>query len=164
MCANYSFSRWTLVVLTLCVASCDSEVTAPSLQALHGRWLWGPESLQPSGSWSQEFVVHEDGRSENRIVNRGLYAGQGPADVSATQVLYGRLAVREDRFVVHPDSEVTEDRFYGAGHRLVRISGIVWWATDSVRFEVRGTTLTVSYLSYPADAPVYTTQVYRRAR
>jgi hypothetical protein len=155
--------RWTLIVVALGVSSCDSAVTAPSLGALQGHWLWGPEALQPVGSWTQEFVVHASGRTENRIVSRGSYAGQGPSEVSATQVLYGRIAVRDDRFVVHPDSEVIEDRFYGPRHRNVRTSGIAWWVTDSVLFDVRDNTLTVSYLIYPADAPVRTTLVYRRA-
>jgi hypothetical protein len=156
--------RWSLPLATLGVMSCGPDSMSPGVRALHGRWLQGPEALQPQGSMMEEFIVYSDGRTENRIVMLGLYPGQTPSERSAVQVLHGRIAVQEDRFVVHPDSEVTNDRFYGPGHHVVRTRDIAWWVTDTVQFEVRGSLLMLRFLTYPADAPVPATAVYRRDR
>ena len=66
-----------------------------------------------------------------------------------------------DRFLVLPDSEVTDNRRFHT--RTVKTTHIGWWLTDTVRYEVRGSILTVWYTSYPADAPVPSTKKYRRS-
>jgi hypothetical protein len=71
--------------------------------------------------------------------------------------------VMSSYFLVHPDSEVTHDLFYGPMHRSVQrdFSG---WPRDSTHFVIQGDGLVLEYYSYPADAPVLTEQTYNRVR
>lgn len=107
------------------------------------------------------FVVTPLGRAENHTITRGLYQGQASDELSSEQVLYGRIAVGTDRFIIYPDSLVTRDLFYGPTYRSVQrdFSGV---PHDSTSYAIRGNELHLEYYSYPADAPVLTQRVLYR--
>jgi hypothetical protein len=151
--------RLVSLVCVVLVLGCGDAV-APGLAPLVGEWRSSLEPLQPQGSMEKRFVVWANGRSENWTTTRGLY-GQGAGDLSAEVVLYGRITVRGDKFVIHPDSEVTRDVFYGPSYRAVR-TDFSAWPSDSTRFEIRDDALHLEYYSYPADAPVLTQRVLYR--
>jgi hypothetical protein len=145
------------VAAALSVAGCATEPFAPrsGSSPLVGSWRSAVWRLQPQGTWQRWFLVTTDSRVQQGFVDWGLYLGQDPTAISARSVLYGRIAIRGDAYVIHPDSEVTEDTFYGPNSRSVQrnFSG---WPEDSVRFAIAGGTLFRQYYSYPADAPVIT--------
>lgn len=153
----------SVAIASLSVAACAAPL-APNLESLTGRWVAGPDPLLPRGNWIREFIVFPDGRTENRITNRGTRASLAPTDTSSMQVLHGRIRVFGSAFLVSPDSEVTRDLANDRDQRFVRTENLYWWVTDTVRFQVTASALTVRYLSYPADAPVPTKATYRRNR
>lgn len=143
------------------VLGCGADAAAPGLDPLVGRWQSRPIALSPRGTMDRLFVVRSDGTTENHTTSRGLYPDQTADQISARVVLFGRISVRGDRVVVQPDSEVTQDLFYGPNHRAVRrdFSG---WRVDTVRYAVRGDELHLRFSSYPADAPEPAEQVLYR--
>lgn len=145
------------------ILGCGEDAVAPGVEPLVGQWQAQTEPLQPRGSLDRVLVVTADGRSESHVIDRGLYDGQAPGDLSAESVLYGRILVRGSYFTVRPDSEVTHDLFYGPAHREVQrdFSG---WPRDSTRFEVRGNRLDLEFYTYPADAPVLTQRTFTRVQ
>jgi hypothetical protein len=142
---------------------CAAEPVAPGAEDLVGRWRSEPETLSPGGSMDQLFVVGRDGRTEEQVTSRGVYPDQTPDQVSAQVVLFGRIAVRGDKFVIHPDSEVTHDVFYGPSNRSVR-RDFTGCPLDSVRYAVRGDELHLEFVTYPADAPELTRRVLYRSQ
>ena len=132
-------------------------------RALVGSWQARDEPISPSGTWRRTLVVQRDMRVVSRGVTYGLYPGDGPATVSASYTLYGSLGATDRKYVVHPDSVVTEDHFGGSLQRVVQ-RDLAWWPQDSVEYTVRGERLELSYYTYPADAPVLTHDVMHRVR
>jgi hypothetical protein len=110
-----------------------------------------------------EPVRPGDRHTEEQVTSRGLYPDQTPDQVSAQVVLFGRITVCGDQFLIHPDSEVTHDLFYGASHRSVR-RDFTGWPLDSVRYAVRRDELHMELYTYPADAPELTRRVLYRSR
>ena len=132
-------------------------------RALVGSWQARDEPISPSGTWRRSLVVHRDMRVESRGVTYGLYPGDAPTTVSASSTLYGSLGATGRKYVVHPDSLVTEDSFGGSRQRVVQ-RDFTWWANDSVEYTIRGDRLELSYYTYPAEAPVLTHDVMHRVR
>jgi hypothetical protein len=107
------------------------------------------------------FIVGADAETENHVTTRGVYPNQASGDLSTHEVLYGRIGVGQGKFVVHPDSLVTTDVFFGPTYRHVQrdFSG---WPRDSTQYQIRANELHLEYYSYPADAPVLTQRVLYR--
>jgi hypothetical protein len=150
-------------------ASCaaDDAVLAPEQGgALVGVWQTAREPLQPRGSMQGTWAIGNDGRVEQRIVMYGVYPRDGANDVSAETRQFGRIGASATAFVVHLDSAVTHDEFYGPTHRDVRrypIAGAVA-PRDSTLYRIVGDELRLTYYSYPADAPVLTHSTMVRVR
>ena len=155
------------------VASCGDGPAAfappaPTASAearvLVGTWRTTSESLQPQGRWERTLVVRSDMRVEHQGAMYNIYPGEGPNTLSASSTLYGRLGATATRFVIHPDSLVTRDRFYGPGYRQVQRDFPNWVPFDSTTYEVRDGVLSLTFYSYPLDAPVLTQAIYYRVK
>jgi hypothetical protein len=151
-----------LAAATACGDGTPFEV-AGGRRALVGSWQSRAEPISPSGTWRRSLVVYRDLRVESRGVTYGLYPGDGPTTVSASSTLYGSLGATDRKYIVRPDSLVTEDSFGGSLRRTVQ-RDFTWWAADSVEYTVRGDRLEIGYYTYPADAPVLTHDVLYRVR
>ena len=144
-------------------ASCDGllVIRVGDPVGLVGVWCTQPQPIGPGGSWQRTLVVRRDDRVESRSVSYGLYPGDGPSTVSATSTLYGSLGATDRKYVIHPDSLVTEDRAGGTFRRVVQRS-FTRSARDSVEYSIRGDRLELGYYTYPADAPVFTHEIMYR--
>jgi hypothetical protein len=150
----------------LCVGAllgCGDATVAPELEPLTGTWQAPTEALQPRGTLDRVLVITADGRSETHVVSRGLYEGQASGDLALESVLYARIVIRGSYLLVHPDSLVTRDLFYGPENRSVQRES-AGWPRDSTRFGVRGSNLVLEYSAYPADVPGLLQQTYTRVR
>ncbi len=143
------------------LVACSADPVSPGLSQLVGHWRAPSQPLQPQGTMDGLFIVRADATTEDHVMTRGVYSNQAPDDPSAHEVLYGHIGVREDKFVIHPDSLVTTDLFYGPTYRHVQrdFSG---WPQDSSQYQIRGNELQLEYYRYPADAPVLTRRVLYR--
>ena len=149
----------TLVAATL--IGCSSDAVSPELTQLVGHWRSPTQALQPQGTMEGLFIVGIDAEIEDHVFTRGLYPNQASDELSAHQVLYGRIGVSEDKFVIHPDSLVTTDVFYGPTYRHVQ-RDFGGWPRDSTGYQILANELHLEYYSYPADAPVLTQRVLYR--
>ena len=142
---------------------CGSDPLSLETSGLVGAWRSQIQVLQPQGSMEGLFVVTVRGRAEDHTITRGLYQGQSPDDLSSEQVLYGRIEVGTNKFIIYPDSLVTRDLFYGPSYRSVQ-RDFTGTSGDSTSYVIRGNELQLEYYSYPADAPVLTQRVLYRVR
>ncbi len=123
--------------------------------ALVGEWRSNAVALQPRGAMERVLLVYPTREVRDERIARGVYAGQQPDALSMRDVLYGRIDVGQGSYVIHPDSEVTEDAFSGSLSHSVNVN-FSGWSADTVHFTVAGPALYLEYLTYPADAPVAT--------
>ena len=151
-------------LVVACVA--DAPLAPEQGGALVGVWTTALEPLQPQGSMQGTWTIDADGRIEQSIVMRGVYPREGPNDVSSFVLQYGRIGASATAFVVHLDSTITHDEFYGPNHRDVQryTSTRQPSPMDSTHFVIVGDALQLTYYSYPADAPVLTHAEMRRVR
>ena len=150
------------------VVACTADTLLAPEQggALVGVWATVREPLQPQGSMQGTWTIAADGRVEQRTVMYGVYPGDGVNDVSAEFRAYGRLGASATAFVVHADSAVTHDEFYGPNHRDVQryTTDRQPSPMDSTHYQIVADALLLTYYSYPADAPVLTHAIMRRVR
>ena len=150
-----------LGALAATLLACSPDPVSPGLSQLVGHWRSPTQSLQPHGTMEGLFIVVADGATENHVITRGVYSNQGAGDVSTHEVLYGHIGVSGDKFVIHRDSLVTTDVFYGPTYRYVQ-RDFTGWPRDSTQYRVRGNELHLEFYTYPADAPVLTHSVLYR--
>lgn len=148
---------------TTAAASCDGLliIRVGDPVGLVGVWCTQPQPISPGGTWQRTLIVRRDNRVESRAVSYGMYPGDGPSTVSASSTLYGSLGATDRKYVIHPDSLVTEDRSGGTFRRTVQ-RNIARSPRDSVEYSIRGDRLELGYYSYPADAPVFTHEIMYR--
>jgi hypothetical protein len=156
--------RRSLLILALGVSAGCSEASPTAVRAdeLTGSWQTPRQTLSPSGSYQTTLTFAADGGVTYEVRNYGLYPGQRADDLASYSRTYSRYETAGDTVILHPARVVTWDKFYGAQspERVEEIhDGSVRW-----NVVVYGDQLMVNYTTYPADAPVLTTVVYRRVR
>lgn len=122
--------------------------------SLVGRWASRAEPLGPAGSLRYTLLLDADGKFTDDVRTFGAYPGQDPGDVSSYSTITGTYVVNGDALVFTPEQMVSWDHFYGSPPVVT-----TWtWGTlyEGAHFTVTPWTLTLSYTTYPADAPVAT--------
>jgi hypothetical protein len=139
--------------LGLVTAAGCSETTRPVVSSpVVGRWV-RQENLQPMGRMTRLLVFRNDGTFSLATDMYGIYGGTGLAAYTHTS---GTYEIDGDRVICTATKEVTWDSFYGrtSPETVRQINSVVF---PEARFKVAALTLTLDYLSYPADAPEPTT-------
>jgi hypothetical protein len=149
------------VLLCALLASCSAPVE-PVSGGFVGDWATEREALSPAGTHENLLSMGADGRfaAESRMY--GAYPGQ-PADrLSASSRTEGSYRAEDGRLRFEPESLTTFDTFEGRAmttvHRPYPYGGVY----EGAKYEVDGDRLTLTYLTYPADAPVETRRTFRR--
>ena len=135
---------------------------APSLV---GRWSTEAEAASPAGSQQYHLHLQADGRFSAERRTFGMYPGQESGELSRSSRAVGSYLPRGDRILFRADSVDSRDALEG----LKEPDGLDTpfpgsGLTDGVRYTLRGDELTLHFVSYPDDAPVYGRRVYRRVR
>ncbi len=94
----------------------------------------------------------------------GIYPAQPRDELSAFSRIEGAYRTEGNQLILSPYRLITWDRFYGASSPAVVQQPYPYDGYfDDARYVVRAHTLTLVYTIYPADAPVTTTMILRRA-
>ena len=151
-----------LVLLCALLASCSALVD-PVSGGFVGDWATEREALSPTGSHENLLSLGADGRfvAESRMY--GAYPGQPAGQLSASSRTEGSYRAEDGRLHFQPETLTTFDTFEGRAkttvHRPYPYGGVY----EGAEFDVDGDRLTLTYLTYPADAPVKTRRTFRRA-
>lgn len=136
----------TIGMLTLLAACSDS--TSP-LDALRGSWVES-QPLRPSGYMTRSLTFREDNEFVFRVDTYGAYDG-GDSRSSFTEIV-GEYKLHDDgRLEFHAEHEKSWDAFFIG--RPTQKSQVSYSMFDECTFAISGSVLTLSYVSYPADAP-----------
>lgn len=149
------------VLLCALLASC-SAVLEPVSGGFVGDWATERKALSPAGTHENLLGLGADGRfvAESRMY--GAYPGQPAGQLSASSRTEGSYRAEDGRLHFQPESLTTFDTFEGKPkttvHRPYPYGGVY----QGAEFDVDGDRLTLTYITYPADAPVETRRTFRR--
>jgi len=138
-----------------CTNATDSQAT------LVGDWV-SQESLSPRGYLTTQLTFRTDGTFTNAGRMFGCYPGQAANDLCAYTIASGTFTTDGDGLAANVNRVVTWDRFYGASSPET-VQNVNRTAFNEGRFQIAGRTLTLHFLTYPADALEPTTKVFVRA-
>lgn len=158
--------RHAFVAAVLSFVACGGGTTEPAVSGpLVGGWDADVEALHPAGTMQNTLLFLSNGRFVATVRSFGVYAGQAAGDVSSVIRTTGSYRASSDGALSFaPDSLVTYDRFYGPNARASVQTPYPYppGPFAGAHFEVTDRQLTIHYTTYPADAPVPATAVYRR--
>ena len=158
-----------MLVLLASVAGCRESTAGPAMASvatdLAGRWLSARSALAPE-AWHQTSITFTiDGRFIAESRTYGLYEGQQRDELSAYTRTEGRYRVDQGRLSIDPKRLITWDRFNGESSvEHVEDPYPYGRLFDDARFTVREDNLALSFVVYPADAPVPVVAEYMRVR
>ena len=148
---------------TLVVLACSGSASGPNTD-LVGTWQSQKES-SPPGSYQTTIELRSDGRFTSVVQSFGLYPGQRATDLSAYSRYTGRYDAVRDSLFFHAQQYAWWDRFYGADspEHVLSVQSVSL-PHPGTAYSLIGPRLILHYLSYPADAPVPTSQEFYRIR
>jgi hypothetical protein len=146
--------------VALLLAAACSKNTAPNRSSIVGSWVSAREDLQPRGSMQTYLAFSQDGTFKYEVYSYGAYGGN---DLAAYIRISGTYYVNGDRVGMTANRTATWDSFYGASspERVEQVTRSVF---DQAKFRITWPTLTLDYITYPADALVATTQSFMSLR
>lgn len=145
--------------LALALSAACSGSSAPDSPPVVGSWA-AQENLQPRGSMQEFLAFAGDGTFSYSVVSYGLYGGN---DVSAYIRMSGTYEVDGDQLTTIVKRTATWDSFYGPSSPET-VDEVQRTIFDHARFRIVGRTLTLDYITYPADAPVPTSKSFMSLR
>jgi hypothetical protein len=159
-----AFLRLFPLLLLALLAACDRAAPLPAPSALEGRWL-GPAERWSDG-WSPDrterrFTFGADGTYTRETVSFGGY-GRPAAERTYWHRVHGDFRVEGGRLWTRERRRETWDAFHGADAPVKSETVDAPRFTDAYGVALRGDSLTLHYVTHPADAPVDTRAVYRR--
>lgn len=143
-------------------AACTDGATAPlGSKPLIGTWATTEES--GGGPVVTSYTFASDGSFLLQQQLFGLYPGQSRGDLSAYARVAGVYAVSGGEVLLYPKTTETWDRANGARSRP-QTTTLAEPLPERDPYVLRGDSLSLTTVSYPADAPVTTTRTYLRQR
>jgi hypothetical protein len=147
------------LAVAIMVAACSGS-TSPNSNSLVGLWRAPAESLHPTGSMTRMVSFSESGSFTSIVNSYGIYGGS-PGKLAAYIRMTGSYKIDSERLTVTVTRIATWDSFYGETSPET-VQQVNTSAFDNAKFVIVGDQLVIDYVTYPADAPVPTSQSYFR--
>ncbi len=151
---------------TLLLAGCDSptnqgkdNVLGNKESALLGTWEFS-EALNSKSHYVVELTFRDDFSFDEKITNYGLHPGDGPQDVSAWEKISGTYRAESNKRFFNSESLTYWDHVYYPQIMVQHPYRISMF--DDCTFTIQEDSLTLTYFSYPDDAPHLTKRTFKR--
>ena len=154
---------WLRLSLITAVALGCKEPAGVERSKLVGSWRQATQNLSPSGTYEFRLTFTESGTFISDGSMYGVYSGQPSKELSAYTRIEGTYVADGDRLVLNPRRLTTWDRFFGPSSPEKVYDPYPYSEYfDNARYHLEGSTLTLNYTTYPADAPIATTMQLKR--
>jgi hypothetical protein len=157
--------RPLLVLVACALTGCSDSTTAPEVAPLVGAWQVAPYLSRDGTTYEQSLTLRGD---QTYVRDWRIYAASGAGrrgDLFAYITTEGTFTVRGDSIFMRAILSRNWDRdFFGGVERVTPVNSSGVYGQGGARFEIIGETLVLHFLSYPADAPVETTESLVRVR
>lgn len=155
-------ARPSLLALLCALTAACSPLTEAVSGGLVGDWATQREALSPAGAHEDLLSLGADGRFVAESRAYGAYPGQSADRLSASSRTEGRYRAEDGRLRFEPVSLTVYDTFGGRAETTVHAPYPYGGVYERARFDVDGDRLTLTYVTYPADAPETTRRTFRR--
>ncbi len=122
------------------------------------------ENISSGGRYVVKLSFKHDLTFIRKITNYGVYPRSGSQSISAWLETDGTYRIENNKLIFSPHSLKTWDSFYSnPGPTVIRPYpyGSIF---EDCTYRIEENTLILTYLSYPADAPVVTTRSFSRTK
>jgi len=150
---SYSF----LIFLMVITASCENENFVIS-NKLVGKWSYTTEA-SPQGIFVYELTINDNFSFLSKINSFGIYSGQNNQDLSGWSEFSGSLEEGENTLIFSAENYMWWDSFYDMTPVSEESNQTLF---DDCTYKVTSNSLELTYITYPADAPVKTKRKYIR--
>ena len=151
-----------LLPVLLLLSACGDATGA---NALHGAWVGERHTWNDGWSPRLSETRITFGRDGGYRIERRHYGGYGKPGEKLTFFTYtvGKFRTEGDSIFLRLTERVTWDSFYGEDRKpeVTSLSPAEWRGFGT--FQLSGDRLTLTYYTYPLDAPELTRTEYRRA-
>lgn len=151
-------------VAILLYYSCNHSFTEHSANLeLLSSWEFS-ENISSGGRYVVRLSFNHDLKFVEKITNYGLYPGDDTQSLSAWSEIDGTYRIEDNKLIFSPKSLTTWDSFYSnPGPTVIRPYpyGSIF---DDCTYRIETSILTLTYLTYPADAPIVTTRSFIRKK
>ena len=154
-----------LLVTAFFVVACSSYEDTEALPSgseneIYGVWI-DTVTAQPQGYYIHELVIQPNGSFLSGARMFGIYSGQGDNELSGYFEQYGNYVLSKQNIYFVAKQTVSWDSFTSQPP-LTSVKDVVIF--ESCTYKVNGKTLELTYITYPADAPVITKRIYTKTR
>jgi len=151
---------WLLVIAAVFFTSCSADYMdlEPNFAEndIFGVWV-DTVVLSPQGYAVNELRFSENGMFVSGTKNYGMYATQAANDLSGYFEYYGNYVLTAKNIYFASKQNVSWDGALTASPVTTQKDEVIF---ESCTYKISRDTLEISYLTYPADAPVVTTRKY----
>ena len=147
-----------LIFLMLLTSSCENENIIIS-NKLVGKWSYTAE-VSPQGIIVYELVIDDNFSFLSKVNYFGTYAGHNNQDLSSWYEFSGRLEEGQNTLIFRTENYRWWDSFYDNMIPVSEESSLSLF--EDCTYQITSNSLELTYLTYPADAPVKTKRKYKR--
>ena len=160
---KFKIKYLTLLVATFFVVACSSYEDTEALPSgseneIYGVWI-DTVTAQPQGYYIHELVIQPNGSFLSGARMFGIYSGQGDNELSGYFEQYGNYVLSKQNIYFVAKQTVSWDSFTNQPP-LTLVKDVVIF--ESCTYRIYGETLELTYITYPADAPVITKRSYTK--
>ena len=152
-----------LLVTTFFVVACSSYENTEALPSdsdnkIYGVWI-DTVAAQPQGYYVHQLVLQSNGSFISGTRTFGICSGQGKNELSGYFEQYGNYVLSKQNIYFVAKQTVSWDSFTNQPP-LTLVKDVVIF--ESCTYRIYGETLELTYITYPADAPVITKRSYTK--
>lgn len=152
-----------LLVTTFFVVACSNYEDTEALPSgseneIYGVWI-DTVAAQPQGYYVHQLVIQPNGSFLSGTRTFGIYSGQGKNELSGYFEQYGNYVLSKQNIYFVAKQSVSWDSFTNQPP-LTSVKDVVIF--ESCTYRIYRETLELTYITYPADAPVITKRSYTK--
>lgn len=149
----------SVVILSACSNYEDLEGLPSDVQdPIYGTWI-DTTAMQPKGYYVTQLDLNSNGSFVLTSHTYGAYTNQSANDLSGYFEHYGNYVLSSRNIYFISKQSVSWDSFTG-GNATTSVKDLELF--KSCTYIVKNDTLELTYITYPADAPVSTKQIFKK--
>lgn len=159
-------TKFKLIITSLSavlLAACSSyeleEMPLDIQNPAYGTWT-DTTTMQPKGYYITQLDLNSNGSFVLATHTYGAYTNQSTIDLSGYSEHYGNYVLSSRNIYFVSKQSVNWDSFTG-GNAVTTVKDLELF--KSCTYTVKNDTLELTYITYPADAPVTTKQIFKKA-
>lgn len=160
-----SILKYIFLAVSIFLVACSSNdlegVSMDAKNAIYGTWV-DSVAIQPKGLSITQLEFNPEGFFVLATRTYGVYTNQISTDLSGYSENYGNYVLSTRNLYFISKQTITWDSFTLAVNPTTTVKDQVLY--ESCTYTIKNDSLTLTYITYPADAPVSTQQKLKKIK